>query len=87
MGLGLAKFKEKFIVINQKHLDENCKEYDVEKLFEILDRLDIPDHKYIVCNQDEAYAPKVLDIILQGEDLKKASEICRKNSAKNHKGR
>jgi len=83
----IAKFKEKFIVINRKHLDENCKYFDVEELFEILERLDLPEHKYIVCNQNESYAPRVLGVILQGEDIKEASELCRKNAAKNYRGR
>jgi hypothetical protein len=82
-----AEFKEKFIVINRKHLDELNKEYDVDVFFEALKQLDLPDNKYIVCNQDEKYAHKILAIILQGENLKEADKICRKNAAKNYKGR
>ncbi|MHA1739240.1 MAG: hypothetical protein ACTSWD_11690 [Candidatus Heimdallarchaeota archaeon] len=85
--MSIAKFKEKFIVINRKHLDENCKDFDVEKLFEILGRLDLPEHEYIVCNQDEFYASKVLAAILRGEDFKEADKICRRNGAKNYRGR
>jgi len=28
----------------------------------------LPNNEYYVCNQDEPYAQKVIDIILEGED-------------------
>lgn len=32
------------------------------------------DNEYYICNKDEPYAQKVLDVILQGEDQKKEGE-------------
>jgi transcription initiation factor IIE alpha subunit len=66
-----AKYEEKFIVINVKHLEKipyTTKEF-------LLDCLDtakeyLPSNKYYVCNQDEPYANRVIDIILKGESNK-----------------
>ena len=82
-----VKFKEKFIVLNRKHLDAHYIDLLVKELFAILERLNLPNHKYIVCNQDEEYAHKVLAVILHGEDIKEANEICKRTGAKNYKGR
>jgi len=73
----IAKYEEKFIVINKKHLEELEKSVIwkplVSSLKEALDDLclGLPlQNKYYVCNQDEPYAQKVIDIILEGEDAK-----------------
>ena len=39
----------------------------------------IPEHKYIVCNQNEPYAEDVWDVILQGETRKHLYELDRKS--------
>lgn len=63
----MAKYEEKFIVINvKKHLNVE----QIKKLSGLLDEFDLPDNNYYVCNQDEPYAQKVIDIILKGEDEK-----------------
>lgn len=38
-------------------------------------RRGFPDNRYIVCNQDEPYAEKVWQMILDGEREKKAKEV------------
>ena len=70
----MAKYEEKFIVINKKHLktlaDVNPKEIEnfINAYLKIAPFL--PAHKYYVCNQDEPYSQKVIEIILAGEDAK-----------------
>lgn len=67
----MAKYEEKFIVINNKHINElplQDKDEFIQALVKI--RKLIPENKYLVCNQDEPYAQNVLDIILSGEDAK-----------------
>ena len=70
----MVQYEEKFIVINKKHLEE-AKEEIPDKINEFIELLGfisnwLPNHKYYVCNQDEPYAQKVIDIILTGEDKK-----------------
>ena len=67
----MAKYEEKFIVINKKHLQ--LLPLGLEDRFaKILSETAqfIPPNKYYVCNQDEPYAEKVINIILTGEDTK-----------------
>jgi hypothetical protein len=67
----------KFIVINIKHLSEleenekfKFKVWDFKRALESLN-LGLPFNKhYYVCNQDEPYAQKVIDTILEGESEK-----------------
>lgn len=76
---------DKFIVINRKHLEELTKldkekDFDFKKEFNILFECFVKFYKtltgnefinkYYVCNQDEPYAQKVLDVILEGERAK-----------------
>ncbi len=73
----MKDYEEKFLVINWKYL-ENAKDAKQQLLIDRLKRAVkylqmhkiIPDNKYYVCNQDEPYAPFVIDIILRGEELK-----------------
>jgi hypothetical protein len=74
----MAKYEpDKFIVINRKHL-KNSSESRIKAIQTCIDNLigvlnyeaDYPDNKYYVCNQDEPYAQKVLDVILEGEKEK-----------------
>jgi len=62
----MEKYEEKFIVINKKHLNV----FQLDDINNLLGRLDLPDNKYYVCNQDEPYADAVIDIILNGENKK-----------------
>ena len=70
-----------------KHGDENPTasgaQIRVKDLFEALDYFSIAyrgfvgkelDQKYYVCNQDEPYAQKVLDTIIDGENLKEIED-------------
>lgn len=78
----MAQLENKFIVINWKHLDNtqinNLSEEQLERIIaidkfrEALNNLSkyLPDNKYYACNQDEPYAEKVLQIILEGEHQK-----------------
>lgn len=74
----MAKYEEKFIVINNKHLSQKYIPEDVlesfnsawEDLFPYL-----PMNDYYVCNQDEPYAPKVIETILNGEDEKQSPNV------------
>ncbi|MGA2433964.1 MAG: hypothetical protein ABSG25_01625 [Bryobacteraceae bacterium] len=70
-----AKYEEKLIVINRKHLDnKRIPKMIIDNFYAaLLDLsccLDNPGNKYYVCNQDEPYAQKVIDIILKGENKK-----------------
>ena len=67
----MKEFEEKFLVINWKHLrhtKDAIKNLHIDRLKRAVQMLEmdgiIPDNKYYVCNQDEPYAQKVLDIIL-----------------------
>lgn len=72
-----AKYEEKFIVINRKdlkHISEEGKA-NLDAIFKGIQVGRINDDKkalnnYYVCNQDEPYAKKVIEIILEGEDMK-----------------
>jgi len=68
----MAKYEEKFIVINTKHLN-NIPKTRREKFLKELDAIQewLPNNKYYVCNQDEPYAKKVIKTILDGENKKK----------------
>ncbi len=73
----MSEYKEKFIVINWKYLQPNSdpiKDLHIGRLKRAIQMLEmdgsLPDNKYYVCNQDEPYAPFVIDIILRGEELK-----------------
>jgi hypothetical protein len=68
--MGKLKYEEKFIVINKKHLrdiPDIIRTGFLRSLEEI--KSYIPENKYYVCNQDEPYADKIIDIILQGDTL------------------
>ena len=67
----MSEFKDKFLVINRKHINK----LPIKERIVFLSTLDlisqyIPENNYYACNQDEPYAQKVLDIILEGEALK-----------------
>lgn len=78
----MAKFEEKFIVINLKHIKslpesrKNAIKTCIDNLLFFLEMTDTPDNKYYVCNQDEPYAKKVIDAILEGETAKENQEQC-----------
>ena len=70
-SLGRVQYEEKFVVFNRKHLAALPRE--LRRQFEQVCRLMqpwLPQNKYYVCNQDEPYASKVFQIILQGENEK-----------------
>ena len=75
-GGKMTKFEEKFFVVNCKYLDELPPYYKgiANLLINILDRV-IPKNRYYVCNQDEPYAQKVIDIILEGENEKRLKRL------------
>lgn len=65
----MAKYEEKFIVINRKFLSKLPRELEIEFVQQLTKVNEcLPNNKYYVCNQDESYAQKVIDIILEGED-------------------
>jgi hypothetical protein len=75
----MAKYENKFIVINKKRFDEvEDKYFAIELLFAISAfKEDYEqktgkkmDQEYIVCNQDEPYVGNVLKEILEGEERK-----------------
>lgn len=59
------KYEEKFIVTNKKHLKEIPDKAALNAFVKALSKISpwLPRNKYYVCNQDEPYADKVLDII------------------------
>ena len=61
----MKKYDEKFIVINKKHLANVPNDLSIEFL-NALNKIAayLPNHKYLVCNQDESYAEQVKQIIL-----------------------
>ena len=62
-------YKEQFIVFNKKHLSlipSGLKERFVKILSEVAQFL--PANKYYVCNQDEQYAHKIIQMILDEEN-------------------
>lgn len=70
---GDLKYEEKFIVINKKRLSE-VSEKTALMLIDAINNFSESyetetgkklDQKYFVCNQDEPYAQKVIDIILK----------------------
>lgn len=69
----MCEYKEKFIVINKKHLVEQ-KAHHVDLLREVIRKMNLPDNKYYVCNQDEPYAKDVIKTILEGEKNKLANQ-------------
>ena len=78
--------EDEFVVINKKFLRElaiKAPTHGTLAVADFVDALntillkikiatgkDLSNHKYIVCNKDEPYADKVLQTILEGEDLK-----------------
>lgn len=81
----MAIYKEKFLVINHKHLKliSNTSKMGKNIVDQILTsiqdyhafakslKIDVkPNNRYYVCNQDEPYAKEVIDFILNGEDKK-----------------
>ncbi len=72
----MAQYEEKFIVINKKHLAELMESEHlirlVRNLVDALDKIEfaLPKNEYYVCNKDEPYAQKVIDIIIEGENAK-----------------
>ena len=61
-----AQYEEKFVVINVKYLNR----FQLVKLSQVLGEFNLPNNNYYVCNQDEPYAGKVIQTILEGEDMK-----------------
>ena len=62
------KYEEKFIVLNRKHFAELPRDISDNLISSINEANNyLPDRKYYVCNQDEPYADKVINIILEGE--------------------
>jgi len=74
----MVKYEEKFLVINIKHLEEARKEIPdkIAEFYELYDFISnwLPTNKYYVCNQDEPYAEKVIQTILEGENKKVAKK-------------
>ncbi len=73
----MAKYEEKFIVFNKKDLVGLPKDQlnlltniDVQVQLSRSKRGANQFPKYYVCNQDEPYAQKVIDIIIAGENAK-----------------
>lgn len=64
-----AKYEDKFIVINRKHL-RGKKAADIDYFNNAIRIMNLPDNKYYVCNQDESYADEVIKTILNGESNK-----------------
>ena len=67
-----AKFESnKFLVVNRKYLNSfpGWKCGLVAWALQCIEDK-VPENHYYVCNQDEPYADKVLDVILKGETLK-----------------
>ena len=82
----MAKYEEKFIVFNRKHIAKLPLELRIQ--FDNICmkiREQIPSHSYYVCNRDEPYAKDVFDIILAGETLKE-KEITLADVLKRAKG-
>lgn len=71
------KKEEKFIVLNKKHLNSVPPSVRGDLSF-VLERIKkyIPENKYIVCNQDEPYAEKVWDMILQRSEKEVVCSLC-----------
>jgi len=68
-----AKFEpNKFFVVNRKYLNNNIPAWKCGLVAWALQCIadHVPENHYYVCNKDEPYASKVLDIILEGEALK-----------------
>ncbi len=78
-----AKYEEKFIVINRKHLSLLPRDLEIEFVQKLTKANEfLPNHKYYTCNQDELYAQDVIDIILEGEHkkmIKKANDECKRS--------
>ena len=75
----MAEHKEKFIVINKKHLKNlyfGEQPKLVDEFYVAFEKLQpyLPDNKYIVCNRDEPYATNVLAQILRGEIYKGSTD-------------
>ncbi len=73
----MAEFEEKFLVINWKYLQDTgdaLKDLHIGRLKRAIQQLEmdklLPDNKYYICNEDEPYAKKVIDTILNGENNK-----------------
>jgi hypothetical protein len=69
----------KFIVLNEKFLKrlEVSEVYEFRAALQTLKaavyanlEIDLSEKKYYICNQDEPYAQKVIDTILEGESKK-----------------
>ena len=65
------KYEEKFIVINKKHLNSlpNSLYNEFSNILRKISKF-LPNNKYYVCNQDEPYAERILEIILDEEKKK-----------------
>ena len=64
----IAKYEEKFIVINKKYLKKvpmNIRDSFIWSLEALTTYL--PDNKYYVVNQDEPCAPNIIKFILDNE--------------------
>ena len=59
----------KYIVVNKKFLKQ-LSVVDQELFSNLLNKMDTHKNQYVVCNVDEPYAGKVMDMIFAGEYLK-----------------
>ncbi len=78
----MAEKQDKYIVFKMDevvYLSENNPDFEeawekiedhIKALREFQKKPPIEDNKYIICNQDEPYAEKVMQAILEGEDAK-----------------
>lgn len=67
----MAKYENKFIIINRKHLDRMPPDLR-EKFMKILEEVEryLPKHEYVVINKDEPYFPEIKRIMLEREEKK-----------------
>ena len=64
----MAKYEDKFIIINKKHLDRVPSDLR-KKFIQILEEVEkyLPYNEYVVVNKDESYFSEIMRIILKGE--------------------
>lgn len=67
----MAKYEDKFIVINKKHLDRIPSDLR-KKFMQVLEEVEkyLPHNDYVVVNKDESYFSEVMRIILKREEEK-----------------
>ncbi len=81
-----VEFEEKFIIIDKDHI-KKLNRYSPDLAKELISALyrffsmyeivfeSIKENIYYICNQDEPYAQKVLDIISKGENKKRKTRV------------